>query len=79
MEVNEHFSENAKNDYALVQRAVNGDQKAFTEIMARYQDAIYYMMLKMVSNREDAMDITVEVFAKAFEKLDHYKPEFAFV
>jgi RNA polymerase sigma factor (sigma-70 family) len=78
MEVNEHFSENAKNDYAIVLRAVDGDQKAFAEIMARYQDAIYYMMLKMVSNREDAMDITVEVFAKAFEKLDQYKPEFAF-
>lgn len=78
MELNEHFSENAKNDYAIVLRAVDGDQKAFAEIMARYQDAIYYMMLKMVSNREDAMDITVEVFAKAFEKLDQYKPEFAF-
>lgn len=78
MEVNQNFSDNAKNDQALVSRAIQGDQKAFAEIMARYQDAVYYMMLKMVSNREDAMDITVEVFARAFEKLDSYKPDFAF-
>lgn len=78
MEVNQNFSENAKNDYALVLRALNGDQKAFAEIMDRYQDAIYYMMLKMVNNKEDAMDLTVETFAKAFEKIDSYKPDFAF-
>lgn len=78
MEINQQFSENAKNDQALVARAINGEQKAFGEIMSRYQDAVYYMMLKMVSNREDAMDITVEVFARAFEKLDSYKPDFAF-
>ncbi|MFM6975645.1 MAG: RNA polymerase sigma factor [Sphingobacteriaceae bacterium] len=78
MEVNQNFSENAKNDYALVLRALDGDQKAFAEIMDRYKDAIYFMMLKMVSNKEDAMDLTVETFAKAFEKIDAYKPEFAF-
>lgn len=78
MEVNQSFSENAKNDYALVLRAVEGEQKAFAEIMDRYKDAIYFMLLKMVSNKEDAMDLTVETFARAFEKLDSYKPEFAF-
>ncbi len=78
MEINQHFSENAKNDYALVLRAIDGDQKAFADIMDRYKDSIYYMLLKMVSNKEDAMDLTVETFARAFEKLDSYKPEFAF-
>lgn len=78
MEVNQNFSENAKNDYALVLKAINGDQKAFAAIMDRYKDAIYFMMLKMVGNKEDAMDLTVETFAKAFEKLDTYKSDFAF-
>ena len=36
------------------------------------------MVLKMVNNKEDAMDLTVETFAKAFEKLEKYQPEFAF-
>jgi RNA polymerase sigma-70 factor (ECF subfamily) len=36
------------------------------------------MVLKMVNNKEDAMDLTVETFAKAFEKLDKYQPDYAF-
>jgi len=78
MEVNAHFTENAKNDYQLVLKARQGDQKAYADLMQRYKDSIYFMALKMVNNREDAMDLTVETFAKAFEKLDKYQPDFAF-
>ncbi|EHQ25172.1 sigma-70 family RNA polymerase sigma factor [Mucilaginibacter paludis] len=78
MEVNANFSENAKNDFKLVNKAREGDQKAFAELMHRYKDSIYFMALKMVNNKEDAMDLTVETFAKAFEKLDRYQPEYAF-
>jgi RNA polymerase sigma factor (sigma-70 family) len=78
MEVNANFSDNAKNDFKLVSRAREGDQKAYADLMHRYKDSIYFMALKMVNNKEDAMDLTVETFAKAFEKLDKYQPEFAF-
>jgi RNA polymerase sigma factor (sigma-70 family) len=78
MEVNANFSDNAKNDYKLVSRAKEGDQKAYADLMHRYKDSIYFMALKMVNNKEDAMDLTVETFAKAFEKLDKYQPEYAF-
>jgi len=78
MEINANFTENAKNDFHLVVRAREGDQKAYADLMQRYKDSIYFMVLKMVNNREDAMDLTVETFAKAFEKLEKYQPEFAF-
>ena len=78
MEVNPGFSSNAKNDFNLVQKAREGDQKAYAELMQRYKDAIYFMALKMVNNRDDAMDLTVETFGKAFENIDKYKPDFAF-
>ncbi|GAB2685457.1 sigma-70 family RNA polymerase sigma factor [Mucilaginibacter koreensis] len=78
MEVNSNFTENAKNDYHLVLKAREGDQKAYAGLMQRYKDSIYFMALKMVNNKEDAMDLTVETFAKAFEKLDKYQPDFAF-
>ncbi|RZL46319.1 MAG: sigma-70 family RNA polymerase sigma factor [Pedobacter sp.] len=48
------------------------------ELMHRYKDAIYFMVLKMVNNKDDAMDLTVSTFAKAFENLERYKPDFAF-
>lgn len=78
MEVNPNFSANAKNDFQLVERAKEGDQRAYAELMQRYKDSIYFMTLKMINNKEDAMDLTVETFGKAFENLDRYKPDFAF-
>lgn len=78
MEVNPNFSANAKNDFGLVNRAKDGDQKAYADLMQRYKDSIYFMALKMVNNKDDAMDLTVETFGKAFENLEKYKPDFAF-
>jgi len=78
MEINPSFSPNAKIDFHVVCRAKEGDQKAYAELMQRYKDSIYFMALKMVNNRDDAMDLTVETFGKAFENLDKYKPDFAF-
>lgn len=78
MEVNPNFSDNAKNDFSYVERAKAGDQKAYAELMQRYKDSIYFMVLKMVNNKDDAMDITVTTFAKAFENLEKYRPDFAF-
>jgi RNA polymerase sigma factor (sigma-70 family) len=78
MEVNPNFSDNAKNDFSLVERAKFGEQKAYAELMQRYKDSIFFMVLKMVNNKDDAMDITVTTFAKAFENLEKYRPEFAF-
>ncbi|WP_069659835.1 RNA polymerase sigma factor [Arcticibacter eurypsychrophilus] len=78
MEVNPNFSSNAINDFNQVVRAREGDQKAYAELMQRYKDSIYFMAIKMVNNRDDAMDLTIETFAKAFENLEKYKPDFAF-
>ncbi|MXV52527.1 sigma-70 family RNA polymerase sigma factor [Pedobacter sp. HMF7647] len=78
MEINPNFSNNAKNDFNLVTKAKQGDQRSYAELMQRYKDSIYFMALKMVNNKDDAMDLTVETFGKAFENLDRYKPEFAF-
>lgn len=66
-------------DYGLVKRAVNsGDQKAFAELMHRYRESVYYMMLKMCNNKDDAEDLTIEAFGRAFKKLDQYSPSYAF-
>ncbi len=78
MEVNPSFSANAVNDFNLVIRAKEGDQKAYADLMQRYKDSIYFMALKMVNNKDDAMDLTIETFAKAFENIEKYKPDFAF-
>ncbi|MFC2087314.1 RNA polymerase sigma factor [Bacteroidota bacterium] len=78
MEVSPNLSEKAKYDFRLVQSAVNGDQKAYAELMNRYYDAIYYMLLKMVNNKSDAEDLTIEAFGKAFKNVKQYTPNYAF-
>jgi RNA polymerase sigma-70 factor (ECF subfamily) len=78
MEINTNLSEKAQRDYTLVQRAVVGDQKAYAELMGRYRDAIYYMLLKMVNNSSDAEDLTIEAFGKAFKNINQYAPNYAF-
>lgn len=66
-------------DYKLVRLAVEtGDQKAYAELLQRYKESVFFMMMKMCSNKDDAEDLTIEAFGRAFKKLDQYSPDFAF-
>lgn len=74
-----NLSERALEDYQLVCRAVEeNDQLAYADLMERYRDSIFHTMLKMVHNRDDADDLTIEAFGKAFRKLNSYTPTYAF-
>jgi len=78
MEMN-NLSERALEDYKLVCLAVEkNDQSAYASLMGRYRDSIYHTMLKMVRNHDDAEDLTIEAFGKAFRKLESYTPSYAF-
>lgn len=74
----DHLSDKGKKDLALVEAAKKGDQSAYATLMDRYRDSVYYMMNKMVKNNDDADDLTIEAFGKAFNRLDQYSPNFAF-
>jgi RNA polymerase sigma-70 factor (ECF subfamily) len=79
MEVSPLLTDKAMRDYKLVQLAVEtGNQKAYAELMNFYKDSIYFMLLKMTNNPDDADDLTLEAFGKAFKKLNQYTPDFAF-
>ncbi|MGB0887669.1 MAG: RNA polymerase sigma factor [Vicingaceae bacterium] len=79
MELNENLSPKAKIDYQLVCKArEEKDERAYAELMSKYKDSIYFMMLKMVKNSDDAEDLTLEAFGKAFNRLNQYTPNFAF-
>jgi len=78
MEISNGISEKARNDLLLVELARGGNEKAFSGLLNRYRDTIYFMLLKMVNNTSDAEDLTIEAFGKAFRNLDSFTPEFAF-
>ncbi|MCG3166829.1 MAG: hypothetical protein POELPBGB_02612 [Bacteroidia bacterium] len=78
-EAGTNLSEKAVYDYKLVLQARDhGNQNAYAELMERYRDSIYFMLLKMVNNKDDADDLTIEAFGKAFNKLHQYTPNYAF-
>ena len=79
MEIGSNLTEKGQYDYKLVVLAVEkGDQKAYAELMGRYRESVYFMLLKMVNNKDDADDLTIEAFGKAFNRLAQYTPNFAF-
>jgi len=78
MSSNNDFSNKAKRDFDLVQLAQKGNQMAYSKLLRYYRDPLFYMMKKMVSNDNDAEDLTIEAISKAFKMIDEYTPKFAF-
>ncbi len=72
------LSAKAQDDYILVQQAIAGNQRAYADLLNRYRSSVFHTMLKMVNNRDDADDLTIEAFGKAFRKLSSYTPHYAF-
>ena len=59
-------------DAGLVRRCLGGDEKAYRELVERYQAPVYSIALRMVRRSEDAEDLTQETFSRAMRGLDHY-------
>jgi RNA polymerase sigma-70 factor (ECF subfamily) len=79
MELEANLSAKAQYDVALVKRAVaQHDQAAYAELLDRYKESVFYLLMKMVNNRDDAEDLTIEAFGKAFKNIEQYTPNFAF-
>lgn len=75
----ERFSSKALEDFRLIDEAVqHNDEQAFAKLMQRYKRPVYHMILKMVRNVDDAEDLTIESFAKAFKSLHRFKKDFTF-
>jgi RNA polymerase sigma factor (sigma-70 family) len=80
MEINDRgFSSKALEDFDLIDQAVEGkDQQAYAALMKRYKKAVYFMILKMIRDTDDAEDLTMEAFAKAFRNLHKFKKDYTF-
>lgn len=62
-------------DRAIVERiraAGIGDRSAWAQLFARYQDRLFGVCLRMVSDRETATDLTQDAFVKILQGLDSW-------
>jgi RNA polymerase sigma-70 factor, ECF subfamily len=65
-------------DATLVLRCREGNRDAFERLVIRYQKPVYNVALRMLRNRQDALDVAQTSFLKAFEHLGDYDPAFRF-
>ena len=59
-------------------RAQTGDRPAYSQLVRRYQDRLYRFVLRMVGTREEALELTQDVFIRAWQALPQWKPDAAF-
>ena len=71
-------TDSSRKDLVCVDAALAGDQKAYQQLVDKYQRALYFHILKMVQNRDVVDDLVQEAFMKAFDCLDSYNRQFAF-
>ena len=71
-------SVDGEDERRLVKKAKRGDEKAFRMLMERYQRRIYALAYGMVRDREQAMDITQEVFIKVYRFLGTFQGNSSF-
>lgn len=62
----------------IIEKAIDGDQVAFTSLLDMYWNEVYGFMLKRTENETEAEDITIETFSKAFDKIASYNADFQF-
>ena len=65
-------------DDEIVRRILGGDEDLFGTLVKRYQGRILGHVARMVGQREDALDLTQEIFIKVFQALDRYNAEYKF-
>lgn len=61
-----------------VNRSLSGDSRAFEWIVRKFQKRIYYTVIQVVMNHEDADDVLQETFIKAYTKLNTYDDSYPF-
>jgi len=65
-------------DRVLLRRYLQGDVDAFEELMRAHEDRVFGICLRMMKDRDAALDATQDVFLTVFRKADRYKEQAAF-
>lgn len=71
------MSENKEID-PLIHKAKKGDQKAFNDLLNTYWKEVYHFVLSKCQNDDEAEDITIRSFAKAFDRIQTFDENFQF-
>jgi len=71
-------SQSGVDDAVLVTQTREGDARAFSELVRRYESKVFRLAQHVTQNREDAEDVLQETFLKAYEHLDQFRGDAKF-
>lgn len=66
------------NDYDIIKRCLSGDKDIFSVLVSRYKNLVYSIILRMITDSEEANDLAQEVFIKIYKNLEKYYPQYKF-
>ncbi|MEZ5358648.1 MAG: sigma-70 family RNA polymerase sigma factor [Candidatus Zixiibacteriota bacterium] len=66
------------NELALIESILQGDQRAFNELVSAYQNRIFGFIMRMTANREAAKDLTQDTFLAAYQNLSRFRQDASF-
>jgi RNA polymerase sigma-70 factor (ECF subfamily) len=65
-------------DKEIISRVLKGDQQVFKALVERYQDYVFTLVLRFTTNREDAEEISQDIFVKAYRSLADFRGDSKF-
>lgn len=69
---------NTTTDQHFIEQTLAGDPQAFGELVKRYQDYVFTIVIRMVQHREEAQEITQDTFVKAYSSLKSFRGDSKF-
>ncbi len=68
-----------QDEFHIIQRICEGETNLFSLFLSRYSDAVYSLIVRIASSKEDAEELTQDVFIKAFKKLNTFQGKSSFL
>jgi RNA polymerase sigma-70 factor (ECF subfamily) len=65
-------------DTEIIRKVLNGDQQAYSELVTRYKNFVFTLVLRFVKNREDAEEVAQDIFIKTYRSLSDFRGESKF-
>ncbi len=65
-------------DTEIISRVLKGDQQIFAELVSRYRNYVFTLVLRFTENREDAEEVSQDVFVKTYRSLADFRGDSKF-
>jgi RNA polymerase sigma-70 factor (ECF subfamily) len=65
-------------DTEIISHVLKGDQQVFAELVSRYQNYVFTLVMRFTENREDAEEVSQDVFVKAYRSLADFRGDSKF-